>query len=323
MLRYTLTLIGFLSFICAVKAQLPLPTIQWSNIYGGNQNNDVCYAAEQTSNGGFILGGYTARNYIGGEDLCLIKIDSLGNQEWLHTYGGAGPDLGKCMTLAADGGYLIAGYTYSFGAGLADMYLVKTDAQGNQQWQRTYGGPGYDYCESIEPTSDGGYILGGNSTSFPGSGWGAMYLVKIDSVGTIQWQHTYNGQNGSGCASVKQTLDGGYIAGGGYIYSQSSSDLWLVKTNGLGIVEWDQKYGGSSHDGCFDVELTDNGGYIAGGASDSFGSGYQIYVVKTDSLGTMQWQRNYGGYYGDYCYSVLKTPDSGFLLGGVNSGNYW
>ncbi|TKJ42105.1 hypothetical protein CEE37_00050 [candidate division LCP-89 bacterium B3_LCP] len=234
---------------------------------------------------------------------------------WTQTYGGDQGERCYSIQQTTDDGYILGGRTGSFGAISNDMYLVKIDSPGNLEWEQTYGGGEYEECRSVQQTSDGGYILGGNIEVNEGHD---IYLVKTDSLGNLEWDQTFGGSSPEYCYSVQQTTDGGYILGGEtFSFGAGDYDMYLVKTNSLGIMEWDATFGGSDCDRCNSVQKTIDGGYILGGDSWSFGAGnYDMYLVKTDSLGNQEWQQTYGGDGWDYCYSVQQTGDGGFILGG-------
>ncbi len=319
-LKLNVYLWGSLLWINPVPAQIPIPQLIWSQSFGGFSSDD-CYSVKPTPDQGFILGGYTySTGAAGNGDFCLVKINSQGQLQWYQIYGGSAPDQGYSVITTQDGGYALAGFTMSYGAGLSDMYLVKTDASGNLQWQRTYGTTGYDWAYSLQQTADGGFILGGDT----GTSYDDMYLVKTDSLGNMQWQQTYGGAYVDFCYSVVPTTDGGYALGGKHSIVTGNSQMWLVKTNSTGELQWSRDFGGALLDNCNSLCQTYDGGYILGGSSTSFGSGdTDFYLVKTDSLGNHQWEHVYGGEFGDICHEVLLTPDQGYLLSGTAGGNYW
>jgi len=197
---------------------------------------------------------------------------------------------GYSVEQTQDGGYIIAGYTYSFGAGEedADVYLIKTDAYGNVEWTKTYGGSSYDYGNSVQQTQDGGFIIAGATYSF-GAGGCDVYLIKTDAYGNVEWTNTYGGSDYDGGYSVQQTKDGGYIiAGYTCSFGASGCDVYLIKTNANGNVEWTKTYGGSDLDKGYSVQQTQDGGFIIAGYTYSFGAGgADVYLIKTDANGNV------------------------------------
>jgi len=259
----------------------------WTRTYGGS-DYDVGSSVAQTSDGGYIVAGLTQSFGAGGTDVYLVKTDAVGDTIWTRTYGGSDGDWGASVAQTSDGGYIVAGYTYSFGAGLSDVYLVKTDSVGDTMWTRTYGGSKLDWGYSVAQTSDGGYIVAGlYDYDWEAETGGDVYLVKTDSLGDTIWTRTYGGSGYDYGYSVAQTSDGGYIVAGRTLsFGAGSSDVYLVKTDAVGDTIWTRTYGGSSGDYGFSVAQTSEGGYIVAGQTLSFGAGLSdFYLIKTDSLG--------------------------------------
>ena len=262
--------------------------IIWAKTYGGTYE-DGAYSVQQTSDGGYIVAGYTASFGAGWDaDIFLIKTDANGNIQWAKTYGGTGWDGASSVQQTSDGGYIVAGETYSFGAGSGDFFLIKTDANGNIQWAKTYGGTGYDYASSVQQTSDGGYIVAGGTYSF-GAGWDDdIFLIKTDANGNIQWAKTYRGASADGALSVQQTSDGGYIVANYTLSFGAGLDILLIKTDANGNIQWAKTYGGTVWDIPFSVQQTSDGGYIVAGGTYSFGAGgSDIFLIKTDANGNI------------------------------------
>jgi hypothetical protein len=289
---------------------------QWTQTYGGTEADRV-FSVVQTSDGGYAIAGGTASFGAGSSDAWLVKTDAAGNMQWNQTYGGINRDVGLSVVETSDGGYAIAGYTESYGAGDMDFWLVKTDAAGNEQWNQTYGGTAHDYGQSVVETSDGGYAIAGATTSF-GAGDMDFWLVKTDADGTVQWNQTYGGTDWDYGFSVVESNDGGYaIAGITHSFGAGDADFWLVKTDASGTAQWNQTYGGTDSDlGCSVVQTSD-GGYAIIGYTTSFGAGgADFWLVKTDASGTVEWTQTYGGTDDDFGYSVVETSDGGYALAG-------
>jgi len=200
----------------------------WAKTYGGI-NDDVASSVQQTSDGGYIVAGYTDSFGAGYDDIFLIKTDANGNIVWAKTYGGIYWDRTFSVQQTSDSGYIVAGYTASFGAGYYDFFLIKTDANGNIIWAKTYGGTLWDQAYSVQQTSDGGYIVAGYTDSFGAGGWD-IFLIKIDANGNIIWAKTYGGTLWDQAYSVQQTSDGGYIVAG-WTLSFGPGDILLIKTD--------------------------------------------------------------------------------------------
>jgi hypothetical protein len=203
----------------------------WTQTYGGS-SDERGYFVRQTPDDGYILTGETRSFGSGGSDMYLVKTDASGNTLWTNTYGGTSSDDASCVQLTTDGGYIVGGKTFSYGAGSADFYLVKTDSSGNELWSQTYGGVNSELCEELRQTADGGYILAGRTESF-GAVEKDVYLVKTDAAGDTLWTHMYGGVNYEYCNSVQQTADGNYITLG-YTgsYGAGLSDFFLIRIAG-------------------------------------------------------------------------------------------
>ncbi|MBL7914796.1 MAG: T9SS type A sorting domain-containing protein [Bacteroidia bacterium] len=335
--------------------------IEWQNTIGGS-GQDALSCVIQTADGGYILGGYSnsiisgdkTENSNGFTDYWIIKTDSLGNIEWQNTIGGGDHDELYSLVQTEDGGYILGGDSNSSisgdktenSNGDSDYWVVKTDSLGNIEWQNTIGGNSFDYLRSIKQTTDGGYILGGYSVSNisgdkteSSNGYHDYWIVKIDSLGSIQWQNTIGGSSSDLLYSLQQTADGGYILGG---YSNSNIsgdksenklglyDYWIVKTDSVGTIEWQNTIGGNGSDYLRSIQQTNDRGYILGGASSSSNTGdktetsngaFDYWIVKTDSLGIIQWQNNIGGSETDQLYSIIQTMDEGYIFGGWSESN--
>jgi ribosomal protein S11 len=260
--------------------------IQWAKTYGGT-GYDEAYSVQQTSDGGYIVAGKTDSFGAGWSDFFLIKTGASGNIQWAKTYGGTYWDVAFSVQQTSDGGYIVAGYTASFGAG-GDILLIKTDANGNIQWAKTYGGTDYDWASSVQQTSDGGYIVAGHTTSL-GAGYDDAFLVKTDASGNIIWAKTYGGTGDDKARSVQQTSDGGYIVAG-YTASFGAGyyDIFLIKTDASGNIQWAKTYGGTDYDWASSVQQTSDGGYIVAGYTASFGAGESdFFLIKTDANGNI------------------------------------
>jgi len=208
--------------------------ISFAKTFGGSDYDRV-YSVQQTSDGGYIVAGYTRSFGAGGYDVFLLKTDASGNLRWAKTFGGSDWEGASSVQQTSDGGYIVAGYTYSFGAG-GDAFLLKTDASGNLQWAKTFGGSDYEFAFSVQQTSDGGYIVAGGTYSF-GAGSYDVFLLKTDASGNLQWAKTFGEGSGDVAFSVQQTSDGGYIvAGWTWSFGAGYEDVFLLKTDANGNI---------------------------------------------------------------------------------------
>jgi len=292
------------------------PQLEWENTFGGT-GDYVGWSVQVADDGGYIITGYTVSSGTGGRDIYLVRADSSGNRVWSKTFGGTGEDYGRSVQGTGDGGYIITGNTYSSGAGGRDVYLVKTDSSGNRVWSKTFGGTGEDYGRSIQVADDGGYIITGYTYS-SGAGGADLYLVKTDSSGNLVWENTFGGTGDDAGRSVQVTDDGGYIITG---YTESSgaggADLYLVRTDSSGNLVWENTFGGTDEDAGRSIQVTDDGGYIITGYTESSGAGgADLYLVKTDSSGNLVWTKTFGGTGTDLGWSVQVTGDGGYIITG-------
>ena len=236
----------------------------------GNSGYDYGMSAKQTSDKGYIIGGSTSSFGNGTSDVYLVKTDSLGIALWQKTFGGINIDRGMCVRQTNDKGFIVTGYTNSYGAGGYDVYLIKTDSTGIEQWEKTYGGTDWDFANCVEQTTDGGYIICGSTYSY-GKGNVDCYLIKTNSSGDTLWTKTFGGVNEDIANSVVQTSDGGYIlTGTTKSMGDTLGDFYTVKTNAFGDTLWTNIFGGSNLDYGNDVLESINGGYIVGGETQSF-----------------------------------------------------
>jgi len=287
--------------------------------YGG-VNNDEGRDAVETQDGGYILLGTTASFGAGGDDFYLVKTDSSGNTLWTKTYGGTQNERGRSLQETSDGGFVILGSTRSFGAGLDDFYLVRTNSAGDTLWTKTYGGSENDWARSVSETSDRGFIILGRTRSF-GSGSWDFYLVRTDSIGVTLWTKTYGGSGADEGSSALETIDRGYILiGWTSSYGAGLNDFYLVRVDSLGNTLWTKTYGGTNSDLGYSLQKTSDGGFIILGYTISFGAGLaDFYLVKTDSLGDTLWTKTFGGSGDDYGRSVGLTSRNEYVLVGYTN----
>jgi hypothetical protein len=278
-------------------------------------NDEEVYSVVQSSDGSNALAGYTKSYGSGGSDMFLVKteprvMNGLPNNPtmnaviWAKTYGGIQDDGAKSLVLSSDGGYLLAGYTKSLGAGGSDMFLLKTDANGNPQWNMTYGGSQDDGANSLVQANDGGYVLAGYSNSNLDSQ--STWIVKVDVSGNLQWNTVCGGK---GATSISKTNDGGYV-----ISVDQPNAYGIIKIDSEGQIQWSQTYPVSSYNARAQSTIqTSDGGYaIAGWVIDQAGNN-STWLLKTDSAGVLQWSQTYAGL-GAYC--IIQTARGGYAMTG-------
>ncbi len=266
---------------------------QWDKIFGGfvSSSGDGGWDVDQTEDGGCIATGYTTSYGAGGKDLWLIKTDSGGNGQWSRTFGGPKNDVGMSVLQTRDRGYIVAGRTESFGQGGDDIWLLKVDSEGREQWNRTYGGPGDDVAFQVIELADG-YALTGRTES-NGSGKEA-FLLKTDFDGNVKWMKTY-GKDSSGI-SLKLTEDNGFIIAGSIDLQFESKKALLIKTDAYGNEQWIMPFRKSGESIGTSVTQSNDGGYVMAGMMNSFKGGEEkAWLVKvrpenvTPAFGIAPW----------------------------------
>jgi uncharacterized delta-60 repeat protein len=291
-------------------------SVVWQKTFGG-AGTDGASSVQQTSDGGYVVAAYESSFGAGGYDAWILKLDSNGSVVWQKTYGGTGDDFPQSILQTLDGGYIVAGYTDSYGAGSGDFCVFRLNSTGSVEWQKTYGGSNFDGAYSICEANDGTYAVTGETDSF-GAGNADFWVLKLKSDGSILWQMAYGGVKADLPKSIQHTLDGGYIVAGiTNSFGAGNSDVWVLKLNSEGSVVWQKTYGGTGDDAAYSVQQTSDGGYIVAGTTNSFGAGNSdVWVLKLNSTGGVTWQKTYGGTGDDFAYAVKQTSDSGYVVAG-------
>lgn len=306
----------FLALTIGAMAFAQPPDSLWSRTFGGD-SADVCYCVRQTSDGGYILAGWTESLGAAHANFWLVRTDADGTPLWSRNFGSNLYDLCRSAAQTSDGGYIMAGWRQEFPEGPSDIWLVKTNANGDSLWTRSFALGNCEKCYSVVQTSDSGYILAGETCAL-WPGYADFLLVKKSSLGETLWYRTFGGSADERCYSAVQTSDGGYILAGEIrSFGAGQSDFWLLKTNSVGDSLWSRTFGGYRDDFCYSVAQTSDGGYVLAGETRSFGvGGTDFWLVRADANGDSLWSRTFGGSTYDYCYSVSPTPDGGFILAG-------
>jgi len=268
--------------------------------------------------------------------------------QWQHTLGGSNLDAASSIQRTSDGGYILAGVTQSNNGDVSgnhggnDFWVVKLDADGVIQWQKTLGGSDSDLARSVQQTTDGGYVLTGSSPSTDGDVTGGhggtdVWVVKLDPDGTVVWEETYGGADSDDGSAIQQTSDGGYIVAGlsrsvdGDVSgNHGGPDAWVLKLGIDGDLQWQKCLGGSDYDAAYSIQQTSDDGYIMAGETGSNdgdvsgnhgGEGTDCWIVKLDGSGNLQWQRALGGSGTDVAESIRQTNDGGYIMAGYSNSN--
>ena len=359
------TLLFYFSVLCfsLANAQFNWNKV-WDYRYGG-VDGDYSAAFERTRDGGYLLAGRTSSDSTGDKtthmfgngafDYWIVKVNSSGIKQWEKSIRASGNDMLWSMDLTSDGGFILGGTSDSpFGGdklhasrGGTDYWVVKLDSLGNVLWDQVYGGSDDEDFRYIMETADGGFLMGGDSRSGVGGdksepkfGINDYWVVKTDAQGVKLWDKVYGGPGYEQYRVSVQTADHGYIHGGSSNSaiggnktdaSMGGLDYWLVKTDSMGNIVWDNAYGGNADDNFYNLILTPGERMLIGGWSLTDVSGdktqptngqYDLWVVKLDAAGNILWDKDYGGTgIEDEFNHFFETADHGYLIGAVSYSN--
>ena len=252
--------------------------------------------------------------------ITVNAFSQIPNVIWTESYGGTQNDYGECARQTADGGFILAGHTSSFGGGNQDIYLVKTNSSGQQEWDHMFGNVFEDMGFSVVQSSDNGYVVVGHQM-MEIVGYGVI-MAKTDESGNALWERNYGGRLSDFGRCVKETSDNGFIISGNTLIEGPNNDYnaFLIKTDSEGIAEWESDFGGDSDEMANCVIQTSDGGYAITGYKVTTTNGIKdVYIAKTDANGTMLWENNFGGDDNDQGYEILQTNDGGFLIAGYTA----
>jgi len=284
----------------------------WTKTFGGS-GNDRGFSCLQSNNGNYIIAGQIQSGWEGDYDAWIFETDVNGDTLWSKTYGGTHSDCATSIQQTNDNGYVIAGYTFSYGAGGADAWILKTDLHGDTLWTKTFGGEGGDVCNSIKQTQDNGFILVGSTSSF-GAGSTDLWLLKLNMNGDTLWTKTFGTDGIDKGYSVIVSSDSTYVITGQTKSNQNPYEIWLLKVNSDGDLLWDKIFINSGFDVGSCIIQTSDGGYVITGIWDN--TYYDLLLLKTNKNGEKQWIKTYGGPDNDQGISVQQTLDGGFIVAG-------
>jgi hypothetical protein len=278
---------------------------------------DEGWSVRQTVDGGYIVAGHTYSFGAGVRDVYFVKTDQYGDTVWTRAYGGAGQEYAYSVRQTADGGYIVAGRTKSSGGHGSDVYVVRTDGDGDVVWTAVYGRwTGDDVARSVRQTIDGGYIVAGYTGTI-GAGSTDVYLMKFDPSGDTSWTVICGGTGGDYGYCVEQVADGGYVvAGRTESFGAGGADAYLVRTDANGDTLWTRTCGGPGDDEARSVQLTSSGGFIIAGTRFSSGTGDDVFLVRVDSLGEVVWSATCGGAEADRGFCVEPVDGGGYVVAG-------
>ncbi|WP_459210188.1 hypothetical protein [Aquimarina rhabdastrellae] len=334
--------------------------VDWVKTFGGSKEDNALSVVETTDNAYAVL-GYTLSNdgditdkTATDSDFWLLKLDTEGTILWSKTYGGTNDDRADKLIQTSDGGFAMVGYSRSNDGdssnneGLQDYWIVKTDANGTLQWQKSFGFAGIDRAYSVVQTTDGGYFIsgfldvtasGGDGNSFTKNntrhGVGEFWGIKLDANGEQEWRRYFGGTNNDRSYDVLQTPDNGFLMIGSsesddfdITNSKGSYDFWLVKVNAQGTLLWQKSYGGSEIDVAYAITATGDGKYIIVGDSRSndgnittANGNADLWMVQIDGNGNLLWEKSLGGSQFDTGRAIHKTPDGNFVITGNSRSN--
>jgi len=299
--------------------ETPEPPPRNSLAFGG-PGNDRAADIRVTADGGYVVAGHTNSFGAGDYDAYLVKLDAQDQVVWAQTYGGEVGDYASAVVQTSDGGFACAGLTSSQGSGKYDVYLVKTDADGNLEWEQAYGGAGDDRALGMRQTADDGFLVVGYTDS-KGAGEDDLYLLKTDAKGELVWEKTYGGELDDRARFVTPAPEGGYLVVGDTASfaegKEFSADIYLLKIDLDGNEEWSKTFGTTDTDYGYWLEYTADGGYVIGGYNVTFQVGARdFYITKVDKDGKATFDRSIdnGGY--ERAGTILLTADGGYLMAG-------
>jgi hypothetical protein len=332
-----------------------LGELDWVKTFGGS-GEDTAQAIIVTNDGGYAVLGYSESTdgdiidkNLAVNDYWLLKFDSEGNLEWSKTYGGSKDDRGQSLVQTKDGGFALTGYAMSddgdgsHNNGFHDNWIVKVDATGNIEWEKSFGFSGHDHSYDILQTEDEGLFFTGflditsaradgntEKGNLTAHGVGEFWGTKVDATGNLEWRGYYGGTNNDRSHAVVRSDDGGFVMSGftesndfDINNSRGSYDFWVVKIDENGNLAWEKSYGGTGIERAQDIAKTNDGGFVITGNTFSTdvdisknNGESDIWLIKIDASGNLVWEKSFGGSQFDAAQSVSATRDGGFVIVG-------
>ncbi|MBL7828660.1 MAG: T9SS type A sorting domain-containing protein [Saprospiraceae bacterium] len=325
-------------------------SVLWKKLLGGSLN-DIPRSVAETQDGGFIVAGYSNSsdidvigNHGGSIDGWIVKLNKFGMKEWTKAIGGSKWDEIHSVKTTSDNGCIVVGKTdsnngdVSISNGKLDVWVVKLDAQGEIEWEKSYGGSEDDESSSVIICSDGGYLVVGETSSIDGDVIGQhgsvdFWVLKLRPNGDMEWQKTLGGTGGDYGSDGLETTNGDYVITG-YVGSHNSGDVtghdqlgsfdyWIVRLDKDGDIKWQKTAGGSSADWARQIVQSPQGGFIVTGTTISLDGDVinnvevpNFWLIKLSEEGELLWQKTYGGSMSDRSYAISNTNDSGYILAG-------
>lgn len=292
--------------------------VEWQKSYGGPYNEAVA-SVRPTTDGGYVLAGHTTSFSLGAYDGWVVRLDDKGAIKWQRVFGGSGWDRLEGIEQTGDGGYIVAGWTSSFGAEGFDGWCLRLGPSGKAIWQRTFGGGLHDKIVSVQVTSDNGYLVAGETWSY-GEGLSDGWCLKLDTDGAVVWQNVLGGTSNDSFADVRQTIDGGYVlTGWSRSWGSGGDDAWCVRLDPVGTMVWSKVYGDAGDERAYSIRETTDGGYVLAGQATASGDYYDDgWCLKLDAAGAIVWQSLYTGLNDgdDRVRAVAVASDGGYIAAG-------
>ena len=310
---------NFLSITLLTLSSFAFGQVSFQKSYG-DSGNEKGYSITELKDSSYAMTGVTT-SFSTDKDIIVVKVDTAGIVLWTRTIRGEKIDVGRKIMSTNDGGMVIVGSTASFGAGRRDVFLIKLDEEGKTEWAKTYGGPQNEYAFAVTPTVDGGYIIGGETSSFGVEG-SDILIFKTDARGNVQWSSAIGGKNVEYAFDVLEHYDGYLIGFETNTWGMGSKDVGLFKMSKTGEFQWLYTYGGTREDNINGLLTLKDGSIAMTGITASFGYGnLDGFFLKCNKSGELEFARSYGDIGAEVFQGIIKTTDGYMFCGFSNSFN--